>query len=307
MARLKNNHRRQLDLVTKSQRFQKDQAGSGFTLIELLVVIAIIGVLAALLLPALERSKSRGQAIACMNNHRQLLLAWILYSSDNNGWLAYNRGGALNGSYAPTSDPNWVNNIMDWELSTDNTNLAFPYNSLLGYYCSYSCSVFHCPADHAVSTVQQGAGWVNRVRSISMNAMVGNPGSLLVSGNNVNNPDFEQFLTESDFKDTSSIYVFLDEHPDSINDGYFIAVPNTNEWVDLPGSYHNGGGSFSFADGHTEIHRWKCASTIRPAVPGGAATPIKLHSNDLTDYNWVIAHTSIATYAAGWSPAIAGL
>ena len=157
--------------------------------------IAIIGVLAALLLPAVERSRSRGQSIACMNNHRQLLLAWILYSSDNNGgWHTTWEDNSGAGSFAPTTNANWVNNIMDWELSTDNTNLAFPYNSLLGYYCGYSPSIFHCPSDHAVSTLQQGAGWANRVRSVSMNAMVGNPGALLVTGNNVNSPTYEQFL-----------------------------------------------------------------------------------------------------------------
>jgi prepilin-type N-terminal cleavage/methylation domain-containing protein/prepilin-type processing-associated H-X9-DG protein len=298
MARLNNIYRRQLALLAKSQRFQRDGATQGFTLIELLVVIVIIVILAALLLPALASSRSRAQSISCMNNQRHLLLAWFMYSTDNNGKLAYNLGGnAWNpNSFAPTTNANWVNNIMDWDLSPDNTNLAFVNNSLLAYNCGFSANIFHCPADRSVSALQKSAGWMNRVRSVSMNAMVGNPGPLLVSGQNVNSPTFEQFVNESDFKDTSAVYVFLDEHPDSINDGYFIAIPNTNTWVDLPGSYHNGGGSFSFADGHTEIHRWKCASTIRPPLPGDADLPLQLHSNELEDYNWVVAHTSVSAY-----------
>jgi prepilin-type N-terminal cleavage/methylation domain-containing protein/prepilin-type processing-associated H-X9-DG protein len=298
MLWLQHSSKRPSTLFAKSQRFQENKARAAFTLIELMVVVAIIGILAALLLPALERSKSRAQAIACMNNQRQLVLAWILYSSDNNGNLAYNLGTSIWGnSVAPSpTAPNWVNNVMDWGLSPDNTNQTFINTSLLGFNCSYTPSIFHCPSDYAVSDVQKNAGWRNRVRSVSMNAMVGNPGNLLVGGQNINNTNYEQFLKDSDIKDPSTIFVFLDEHPDSINDGYFIAVPNTTEWIDLPGSYHNGGGSFSFADGHTEIHRWKCASTVCPPVQGGANLPIWLHQNDLTDYNWVVSHSSIESY-----------
>jgi prepilin-type N-terminal cleavage/methylation domain-containing protein/prepilin-type processing-associated H-X9-DG protein len=266
----------------------------GFTLIELLVVVGIIGILAGLLLPALERSKSRGQAIMCMNNYRHLGLSWTMYSTDNNDRLAYNQApNRQTLTFASPSSPNWVNNIMDWELTPGNTNVDFVNQSVLGYYANFSPSIYHCPADRALSSVQINAGWTKRVRSVSMNAMVGDPGSVLQNETNVNNPGFEQFVKESDFRDPSSIFVFLDEHPDSIDDGYFLNTDTNLEWVDLPASYHNGGGSFSFADGHTEIHRWVCASTVRPPQPGAADLVMKLAPNDTADFNWVLKRTSI--------------
>jgi prepilin-type N-terminal cleavage/methylation domain-containing protein/prepilin-type processing-associated H-X9-DG protein len=284
---------------------------TGFTLIELMVVVSIIGVLAGLLLPALSRSKSRAQMITCMGNTKQLLLAWTMYSGDNDSRLAYNlqldpsRGaspvwGSGAGALGSPSSPNWVNNTMDWELSTDNTNLNFVNNSLLAPYVSYSVNMFHCPADRALSQVQRQAGWTGRVRSVSMNAMVGNPGPLLQGGTNANNPEYQQFLKESDIPDPSSVFVFLDEHPDSINDGYFLVTEDptpgaTQYWDDLPASYHNGGGSFSFADGHTVIHHWQCASTDQPAQPD-IGLPIPLRSNDLADFYWVLQHESQQRY-----------
>ena len=265
----------------------------GFTLVELMVVIAIIGILVTLLLPALQRSKDRARAITCMNNKKQLTMAWTLYSSDNDERLAYNLGSdSTVTGWAAKSNPNWVNNVMDWELSPDNTNTDFINSSLLGLYLNYSTTLFRCPSDSALSDVQKHAGWhYGRVRSVSMNAMVGDPGNALQWGVNTNNPDYSQFLRESDIPAPSSIFVFLDEHPDSIDDGYFLMKDN-DQWVSLPGSYHSSGGSFSFADGHAVIHRWVNASTVRPPFPDAAGLPISLRGNQLDDYNWVLRHSS---------------
>jgi prepilin-type processing-associated H-X9-DG protein len=264
---------------------------------ELLVVIAILGILGGLLLPALTRSKGHAQAIICANNTKNLTLNWMMYSMENSDKLAYNLGSSPQlRAVVPISSPNWVNNVLDWELSPANTNLNFVGQSVLSSSAHDSAAIFHCPSDNVLSSIQKNAGWSGRVRSVSMNAMVGDPGSALYqSGTNYANPGYTQFLKESDFRDPSSIFVFLDEHPDSISDGFFVNKPTSLEWVRLPGSYHNGGGSFSFADGHTEVHRWQCATTIRPNAAGGADLPIFLNGTDLTDFNWVNRHASYAS------------
>ena len=124
---------------------------------------------------------------------------------------------------------------------------------LLASYVGFALPIYKCPADKVLSDPQKQAGWTARVRSVSMNAMVGDPGTLLNGGVNVNNPTYRQFLKDTDIPKPSEIFVFLDEHPDSINDGYFIdKAPTTGgyngvpdlEWTDLPASYHNGGASF---------------------------------------------------------------
>ncbi|HEX3799520.1 MAG TPA: prepilin-type N-terminal cleavage/methylation domain-containing protein [Verrucomicrobiae bacterium] len=289
---------RQTSKVGPSRFFSRNLQNRGFTLIELMFVVGIFAVLAALLLPALNRSRARAQAILCMGNSRQLSFAWTMYSSENNSSLAYNLSPNMQQrSFAPTINPNWINNVMDWELTPGNTNQNFITQSILAPYASYSANIYHCPADHFLSDVQKAAGWTARVRSMSMNAMVGDPGIVLQNGGNINNPGFQQFVKESDFRDASSIFVFLDEHPDSIDDGYFLDTPppagGRAEWVDLPASYHNGGGSFSFADGHTEIHRWRSASTIRPV--NNAGLPFVIPTGDTADFDWVIKHTSFST------------
>jgi prepilin-type N-terminal cleavage/methylation domain-containing protein/prepilin-type processing-associated H-X9-DG protein len=276
----------------------RPKPGHGFTLVELLVVIAIIAVLSAILLPALAKSKSRAQGAFCLHNTKQLTLAWVLYADDHDGQLAYNLGaspGLASGPLIPSTPMslNWADNVLDWELTSDNTNLAKLVSSGLGPYVQRSGSSYRCPSDHVLSSRQREAGWANRVRSYSMNAMVGDAGSFSQTGFNKNNPEYIQFFKFANIPRPAEIFVFLDEHPDSIDDGYFLNHAETAQWHDLPASYHDGAASFSFSDGHAESHRWHRSSTRPPAEPGAAKLPVQLQAGDLTDFYWVISSMSV--------------
>jgi len=266
----------------------------GFTLIELLLVIAVIAILASLLLPVLAKAKMRAQGIACLNNTRQLLVAWQLYADDHEDRLPYNLGGSGPNGVSPIqTNLNWVNGVLTWGLDSDNTNTAKLTEASLGPYVGRVVNVYRCPSDHALSAIQQEAGWEGRVRSYSMNAMIGDAGIVSTAGYNVNNPEYVQFFKFTMIPRPSEIFVFLDEHPDSINDGYFLERDYYPEWHDLPASYHNGAAAFSFADGHSDLHRWVVASTVRPPQPDGAGLPIDLPANQQADFNWVVGHMSI--------------
>lgn len=267
----------------------------GFTLVELLVVIAVIAILAAIVLPTLARAKARVNSIMCVNNVRQLIFAWHLYSHDQRDRLAYNLGGdALRHTVAPFNPLNWVNGVMDWELTADNTNSALMMKSSLAAYCYNNPRVYRCPSDFALSDVQRAAGWTERVRSYSMNAMVGDAGELTTSGQNVNNPGYKQFFKLPQIPAPANIFVFIDEHPDSINDGYFLMQWNYPfEWVDLPASFHNDSSALAFADGHCETHQWRDASTLAPARPDAADLPRAVTNK--TDFIWLLQRTSVAS------------
>lgn len=278
-------------------------AREAFTLIELLAVIAIVAVLAAILLPALSNARERSRGLFCLNNTKQLTLAWQLYADDHGGALPYNL--AMDGSSFRTNI-NWVNNVMTWDLSPDNTNLATITEASLGPYVGGVTGIFHCPSDSALSAAQMAAGWRQRIRSYSMNAMVGNAGAFSTTGVNINNPHYRQFFKLEQIPRPMDIFVFLDEHPDSIDDGYFLnkdlsmgyGTVNAvaDEWLDLPASYHNDSTSFSFADGHAALHHWLKTTTLRPAIAHAADLPIRIPAtpaSENADFNWVMEHMSV--------------
>jgi prepilin-type N-terminal cleavage/methylation domain-containing protein/prepilin-type processing-associated H-X9-DG protein len=265
-----------------------------FTLVEVLVVIAVVAILASLLLPAMNRARLLSHGIACINNTRQLALAWHLYADDHGDRLPYNLGGdATRKTVALKTNLNWVNNILSWELDEDNTNTHSLTASGLGPYANRNAAIYRCPSDTALSDIQRRAGWTTRVRSYSMNAMVGDAGELSQAGYNLNNPSYVQFFKRSLIPRPDTIFVFLDEHPDSINDGYFLNRAYYREWVDLPASHHNGAAAFAFADGHSELHRWKHAATKQPAKPDATVLPALVPKDASEDYTWIVSRMSI--------------
>jgi prepilin-type N-terminal cleavage/methylation domain-containing protein/prepilin-type processing-associated H-X9-DG protein len=259
----------------------RSKEGRAFTLIELLVVIAIIAILAALLLPALARAKTKAQAISCMSNSKQLAVAWVMYLGDNNDRLCINTDGPNQNS--------WAAGWLTWDASPDNTNTLYLTDDRYAKLAPYSgkgAGIYKCPADRFVSSMQLAAGMKERVRTMSMNAALGEgarfaPTYVVKKMSQLVNPG------------PSMTWVFVDEHPDSTDDATFFVfrdlVPGT-QWLNLPASFHGGACGFSFADGHAEIKKWRSPSTIRGVGYNTSALYISVAS-DRRDFDWALDRT----------------
>ena len=278
---------------------------SAFTLIELLVVIAIIAILAAMLLPALAKAKSRAQGIGCINNMKQLDLAWLMYAGDFSDRLPLNPGGSPSDNVGVPGGicDAWVAGWEEYAPSStpDNTNtflLVSPtlqqYGSI-GYYLK-APGVYHCPGDKSADP-----RYGPRARSISMNSLVGYTDAGSFNEDSLTG-GYERFVKSTDFKKLSPVnaFVFLDERASSIDDGWFYIDPSNYSpngtsspltLRNLPAVYHNQCSSFSFADGHAEIHKWMSASFSN--LSGNTQeTQYSQGASGYVDTYWLISHAT---------------
>jgi prepilin-type N-terminal cleavage/methylation domain-containing protein len=267
-----------------------DQPQKGaFTLIELLVVIAIIAILAALLLPSLASAKKESQATQCKSNLRQLQIGWYLYAGDNTDHIPQNIAnddaqfaGSPTDPQAQPGQPyaSWV--LGDISVAAEATNSAFITHGLIYPYVG-ATGVYKCPAD-----LKTGARNVPTVRSVSMNAWMNGLPAWPVSIPCIN---FTKLSGITRLPLTMAL-VFLDENPDSINDGYWAQdLDSRTQWIDSPAHYHNNAGCLSFADGHAEIRKWTDKSVLAGSF--GGATGFPANPANGPDLPWVQARCTV--------------
>ena len=266
----------------------------GFTLIELLVVIAIIALLMGILMPALQRVRKMAQGIVCTSNLRSLMIAWRMYADSNDDKLVACQDGM-------PGRPNWISGQLSFSSDPVNWDLN---NNLIGSplwsYAGENPKVFKCPADKAKVVDSQGR-LVPRVRSNSMSQVFGYGEWLNSSPASREQNVWRTYSKFSSIVSPARTWVFVDEHPDSINDAAFAnaCTDASNESaariIDYPANYHGGACGFSFADGHAVIHKWEGSKIKNAPIYYGAKTLLlNVPAEDSwVDVKWMAENTTV--------------
>ena len=255
-----------------------------------------------MLLPGLAKAKQQAQGVLCISNMKQLTLGWIMYTGDNRGTLPKNgsEGAQPTSANQPNVDPQWCPGEMESQAAVpgEQTNIFWIQHGQIYPYIG-SPGPYRCPADRstaAVNTAYPFGGKGNpRVRSMSMNGWIapyqdglGDLGSA-TTYYRVYNKDGDMAVPGS-----ANLWVFMDENPGSINDGWLeenpvgtkANPPTATTWSDVPATYHNNACGISFGDGHAQIRKWTDQNLIRDKVDGVAA------QKPYTDLLWLLSKTT---------------
>jgi prepilin-type N-terminal cleavage/methylation domain-containing protein len=258
-----------------------------FTLIELLVVIAIIAILAALLLPALSRSKMEAQGSQCISNLRQLTLAAVgMYTSDNRGYLVVNGDEQYQPTLANlTENPSWCPGREDEVALSTNllimAGLIYPYIK--------NVAVYKCPADHTFVLNTS----TPKTRSMSMNAWMSPAPPSVADMGSTRNCHIYNKETDLNIGGTANLWLLMDENPFSINDASLLINPNDGGWVDYPATYHVKANGISFTDGHALIHKWTDPKVVNYDTENTSTGAISVATPGCPDFPWISAASTV--------------